>query len=98
MTSPDRDASRSEWLAVFDRAYRRVDAVGEIPCPGCGRSALRLAFVVDSLDSPDATAAFWCGECLQGLMPNRVHVPHGASPTLRGTERVPDYHLVEDDH
>lgn len=53
MTSPDQQAGRSDaWMAAFGRAYRHANEAGEIPCPGCGRSALRLVLVVDSPDSP----------------------------------------------
>jgi hypothetical protein len=88
--------SHNDWLSAFDRAYRHVEDLDQIPCPHCGRYSLRLVFVVDDLESVDATAALWCDSCLRGLMPERASVPGGAVRMVRGTEKTPNYRLVLD--
>lgn len=89
-----RPGSYQDWVDHYERAYRAPDTVHELTCPNCAARTLRLEFVIDSLGDDRATAAFWCGTCLQGLAMSPIQVPESSDPTVRRDTSIPNYSLV----
>lgn len=85
------------WIAEYQGAWDDPSSVPDRTCPTCGSRSLRLVFVVDSDDSFQGMAAFWCDACLTGLMPLRAPVPDQGTRAVRGAERIPNYRLITDE-
>jgi hypothetical protein len=67
---------RQAWLKLLAAAARESGETNRIPCPNCGRSELKVRYIVDS-ESRIGYALFWCEACLHGVSVSRVRAPEG---------------------
>ena len=84
-------ASYEQWLDVFQKAYSAPDQVLDLVCPNCGAKDLRLRFVILGGDGARSDAVFWCGSCLEGMLPGPSEVPATCTPVRREDANVPNY-------
>jgi hypothetical protein len=66
---------RQAWLNSLVAARESGDA-RHIPCPNCGRSELKIRYIVNS-ESRIGYVLFWCEACLHGISVSRVRAPEG---------------------
>ncbi|MFI9556176.1 hypothetical protein [Nonomuraea endophytica] len=75
-----------KWFEAYVKVEKDPRLVAGLSCPSCGRTTLRLLFVVHPTDRSLGWAEFWCGACRQGIFFSRVSVPAGAE-TVSAEER-----------
>jgi hypothetical protein len=88
---------RQAWLKSL-AAARESGETNRISCPNCGRSELKIRYIVDS-ESRIGYALFWCEACLHGVTVSRVRAPEGiltyALDDPTSTEGVPEFIHLE---
>ncbi|MEU8242051.1 hypothetical protein AB0C07_27680 [Actinoplanes missouriensis] len=67
-------ATHDQWLEAFGAAYDAVPDPIDLPCPNCGHHRLNLVFTGDR-EELVGYAAFWCDNCLQGIVTSRTIIP-----------------------
>lgn len=87
---------KERWIQVFNVAHADPAALGGLACPSCGDRALRLVYLISSLDDTTGIFAFWCDGCLNGLAPNAFRVPPKGALVLSDEFDLPDYTVVQD--
>ncbi|GEM_PF-2508235 len=96
-------ASWADWEEAYDRIYGALPEAIQVPCPNCGRDALRIAFT-GYADERIGFASLWCDHCLFGISISRCHVPEGVEILpfgLSEAERravVPNYRIIPPDN
>jgi hypothetical protein len=65
------------WFDAFNRVYEALPGASDEPCPNCGQNALHIAFR-GYPRRREGYAAFWCSNCLQGIVVSRLDdIPEG---------------------
>jgi hypothetical protein len=85
------------WMDAYQDAWIDPSSVPTLRCPSCESKSLRLIFLVKDSEAENGKAAFWCGNCLNGLIPMRAPLPSGGTTVREGEEVIPNYRLVVDD-
>lgn len=89
-----------DWIAAYEMVYVALPSRGDVPCPACGHSELRLVFTGD-LDRAVGYASFWCEACLHGVVISRVPIPDGAVARSRDVPpeerlpKIPNFTLID---
>src|SRR5690349_8635757 len=83
-SSGDGVARKSINQGLWDRWAHAYTAVSQglphdqhMPCPSCGKDALRLVFLTDA-GAATGYARFWCSNCLKGMRLGPAPIPEGA--------------------
>lgn len=87
-------SSFDEWLQVYQDAYDFPRQIEDLGCPRCGSNELRLRFVEYDVSNPVGYAAFWCNNCLRGIVVDRTVVPSGGICASRDSGEIPNYEIV----
>jgi hypothetical protein len=65
------------WFDAFNRVYAALPGPPDESCPNCGHNSLHIAFRGYPRER-EGWAAFWCSNCLQGIIVSRVEdIPTG---------------------
>lgn len=95
VTTPARGCgSHGDWLAAYERAYMGSDNLSRLPCPSCSQRCLQLVFVATRRQDAIGHGAFWCDNCLCGVVLDRVILPANGRREIAGQEHVPSYRIV----
>jgi hypothetical protein len=86
-------ASWDQWVDAYEVAYFAPGDIRDQACPNCGKHCLNLVFVVHGKDGR-GHAAFWCGNCLNGLVMSTVAPPEGATRDDETPVEIPNYAVV----
>ncbi len=89
------EATYDQWAAAYQQAYAAAEeTVTDLACPNCGATQLHLVFVVSGQRADRGRAAFWCGNCLKGVLMAPCRVPRRAPRFTDDTAAIPNYALV----
>jgi uncharacterized Zn finger protein (UPF0148 family) len=83
-----------QWLEACKQAYNLPpERIGEVVCPNCGARELQMRFV-NSRPNGEASVAFWCDHCLEGISSRVYAVPAAYQRTRNDDAYIPNYRLA----